>query len=202
MDKINKLIAEYNNRFLVTTKLKTKVDTVHAAIKYINSDTIITLDYIKINGTCAYNSGVWAIADVKELPNKFIIKLINGSDIFDEVSQVYKSFKVIDYNLVNILEPIYYFIDLEQETIKVSNNIIQYNNYQYLTYGQWQELRPHEEVFGVHFDSIESKYSLMTLKEYQYNKQEDGNFFIPLPNPYDTKSFTNFLERYGLIIKF
>lgn len=168
MKKIERLLQEYKIRFNVTDRILTE-NYLFLDLEDINNGSFasyIDEDRIFNKNGVIFKNGIWATADVKKLPEKWVVEN-------DETSPLWKKFckknkfdypdTPLTYRFLGIYQP----MNGSNNHIIGNDSLISYKGYQYLTLEQWAE-----------FCLPKVDFSILNDEDVFYMKSLNDNEFI------------------------
>ena len=144
MKQIEELLKEYSIRFNVAEKIKEE-GYPFAPLSYrINRDRAtpdVRDGYLCNEQGIVYENGVWATADVKEKPEKWVVEKDEGNPLWEKFKEWF-GFNLKDNGLFG-----FRYIGRGSPRL-ISNDLLYFENHQYLTLDQWAELFLPKEEFS------------------------------------------------------
>lgn len=136
MKQIEKLLKEYKIRFNVTDRIL-EVNYPFDKLNVLNKNAFyneITENVIYNENGKVYENGVWATADIKELPKKWVVEK-------DETSPLWEQFEKWSRFPLTLPEKNdkYFSISADKKSITRNEELIFFEEHQYLTLEQWDE---------------------------------------------------------------
>lgn len=160
MKQIEKLLKEYKIRFNVTDRIL-EVNYPFDKLNVLNKNAFyneITENVIYNENGKVYENGVWATANVKELPEKWVVEK-------DETSPLWEQFEKWSRFPLTLPEKNdkYFSISADKKSIIRNEELIFFEEHQYLTLEQWAE-----------FCLPKVDFSILNDEDWFYAEDDDG----------------------------
>lgn len=195
MEEIERLLAEYKIRFRDTDKITNRDDD-RNFMPIIKRNGVVYNE----NGEIRSVNGAWAIADLKEAPEKWVVEKDESSPIWERFKDKYSNYSNV------VFCNSYIHCNKKGLHAIAGGDLLEFKGYQYLTLEQWRQFfgKPEFKVgdFGFFYDYSRDKYVLSTIGEindhsYPYRVTGVGSFLhfqpIDITKPLD-KQIKEFLK--------